>query len=146
MCIAAFLGPSEHNEIIAIAFFTIPHYARLARAATLKLRERQFVLVGRVMGARPSYINFRHVYPNVVPQLITIFPLTASTAMVIEATLSFLGLGIRPPAPSWGNMLYQGETYISTHPADVLVPAIALALTVWCLNLIGEQLRIRVSR
>ena len=146
MCIATFLGPSERNEIIAIMFFTIPNYARLARAATLKIREREFVLVGRIMGAKPRYMTLRHVYPNIVPPLITIAPLTVAIAMIVEATLSFLGLGIRPPAPSWGNMIAQGQIYMTTSPQNIVIPAIGLFITVLSLNLIGEQLRIRISR
>ena len=145
MCISAFLGPSERNEIIAISFFTIPHYSRLARAGTLKLRGRSFVLADKVMGARPRWIAARHVYPNVFPQLLTIAPITISIAMIVEATLSFLGLGIRPPAPSWGNMLAQGQSYITTQPKNIVIPAVALSLTVWCLNFMGEQLRARIS-
>lgn len=143
MCMAAVLGPSERNEIIAVSVFAIPNYARLARAATLKIRNREFVLVGQIMGASPGHMMRKHIFRNIVPGLLTVVPVTIAIAMVIEATLSFLGLGIRPPAPSLGNMIAQGQQYISSEPRLIIVPAIFLALLVTCFNLIGEQLRIR---
>lgn len=146
MCVAALLGPSERDEIIAISFFTIPNYARLSRATTLKLREREFILVGGIMGASRLHTTLRHIYPNVFPGLITVAPLTAATAMIVEATLSFLGLGVRPPAPSWGNMIASGQQFMTTDPRLIIVPAVALLATVLCLNLFAEQLRASLSR
>lgn len=146
MSVSAFLGPSERNEIFAIAFFTVPLYARLSRATTLRLREREYVLASRLMGGRPRWVTLRHVYPNVLPTLITFAPLGIGTVMLLEAALSFLGLGIRPPAPSWGNMLTTGEQYITQYPINLYEPAVALLITVVLLNLIGEQVRMRWSK
>lgn len=146
LCVSAFLGPSIINEIFAIAFFSVPAYARLSRAATLKIRESDFVIAARVAGARPEYLAFRHVYPNIFPSLVTIAPLTMATAMVVEASLSFLGAGIRPPQPSWGNLIATGQQYLSSTPREVLIPALFLFVTVLSLNLIAEQVRLRVAR
>ncbi|HVB05031.1 MAG TPA: ABC transporter permease [Acidimicrobiales bacterium] len=146
MTLVVFLGPSERNEIIAISFFAIPNYARLSRAATLKIREREYVLVGRVIGAGPRHIMIRHVFSNVLPSLLTIVPLTVAVAMIIEATLSFLGLGVRPPTPSWGNMIAQGQATMSIAPQDIIIPAVGLFLTVLFLNLTAEQWRLRISQ
>jgi peptide/nickel transport system permease protein len=146
LTVAAYLGPSESHEMLAIAFFTVPNYARLSRAAALRIRGREFILIGPIMGARPRNVCLRHVYPNILPTLTTIFPITVAAAMLIEAALSFLGLGVRPPLPSWGNMIAAGQTYIVTHPTNIIVPGVCLFLTVLTLSLIGDQIRIRLGR
>jgi peptide/nickel transport system permease protein len=145
LCVAAYLGPNERDEILAIAFFTVPSYARLARAATLRLREREFIIAGRVMGANPWRVTIRHVYPNIVPVLITVAPLTIAVSMVIEASLSFLGLGVRPPLPSWGNMIASAQDFMNQYPMYIIVPSVCLFVTVFCFNLIGEQIRNRLG-
>lgn len=146
LLISEYLGPSEFHEGIALTVLTIPNYARLSRAATLRIREREFVIAARIMGANRHHISIRHIYPNIIPSLITIFPITIAIVMLVEAALSFLGAGIRPPAPSWGNMIATGQTIIQTTPIDVIVPGAFLFVTVFSLNLIGEQLRMRFGR
>jgi peptide/nickel transport system permease protein len=143
LAVATYLGPDERNVIFAIAFFTIPAYARLARAATLKLRESNFILSSDLIGARDRYTIVRHVVPNIAGQLLTFGLLTVGVAMIIEAALSFLGLGVRPPEPTWGNMISAGQPYLSANPQIALVPAAFLFLTVVSLNLAGDALRIR---
>ena len=145
LCVAAYLGPSERDEILAIAFFTVPHYARLARAATLRLREREFILAGRVMGCSPWRVTLRHIYPNIVPVLITVAPLTIATSMVVEASLSFLGLGVSPPIPSWGNMIASAYGLMNLYPVYIIVPGVCLFVTVFCFNMVGEQIRTRLG-
>lgn len=145
LAVAAFLGPNERDEIFAIAFLTVPQYARLARAATLKVRSREFVLATRIMGGKRHHILARHIYPNIFPTLLTVAPLTIAVAMVIEAALSFLGAGIRPPAPSWGNMIAAGQSYLSTAPDNVLIPGLFLFVTVFALNVLGDQIRAKIS-
>ena len=145
LCVAAYLGPSERDEILAIAFFTVPSYARLARASTLRLREREFIVAGRVMGCNPWRLSLRHIYPNILPALITVAPLTIAVSMVIEASLSFLGLGVRPPLPSWGNMIASAQDLMSLYPAYIIVPGLFLFVTVFCFNLVGEQVRNRLG-
>ena len=143
LAIAAYLGPSERNEIIAISFFTTPGYTRYTRAATLRLRQQDFLLSSEVVGSRYVRTIFRHVIPNIAGTIMTFAFLTVAGAMLIEATLSFLGAGIRPPEASWGNMIVEGENYLSLSPQITLVPTAFLFVTVLSLNLFGDALRVR---
>lgn len=146
MAVAAYLGPDLQNIIFAISFFTVPAYARITRAQVLRIRSREYVVVARIMGARKWGVAFRHVYPNTLPTLMTFVPLSIGITMLVEAALSYLGVGIRPPAPSWGNMIAQGQAQLSLHPDDVLIPGLFLLVTVTCLNLVGEQIRLRWAK
>jgi peptide/nickel transport system permease protein len=141
LCVSTALGPNERDEILAIAFLTVPFYARLARAATLRIRGLEYVIASDVMGSTPRLTIMRHIIPNVLPSLLTIAPLTVSISMVVEAGLSFLGAGVRPPTPSWGNMIAAYQNSLSTDPRLIIVPSVALFMSVLVLNLIGEQLR-----
>jgi peptide/nickel transport system permease protein len=146
LALAAYLGPSILTLIAAISFFTVPTYARITRAQVLRNRGREYVIVARVMGGRPWYIAYRHVYPNVLPTLLTFAPLGIGVTMLVEAALSYLGVGIRPPEPSWGNMIAQAQAQLSQHPTDVIFPGLFLLVTITCLNLVGEQIRIRWAK
>jgi peptide/nickel transport system permease protein len=141
LAISAYLGPSEQNVILAIAFFTVPAYGRLARAATLQVRELGFVASSRMIGQPGIRILIRHVVPNVLPGLLTFGLVVVAVAMVVEATLDFLGLGVRPPEPTWGNMIASGQDYLSSSPWVVVIPMIFLFVTVLCLNILGDALR-----
>jgi peptide/nickel transport system permease protein len=141
--IATYLGPSELHVIWAISFFAVPAFARLSRARTLQLRESTFVLASKLVGTRDRRMIFRHIAPHVVPQLMTFALLGVAIAISIEAALSFLGLGVPPPGPSWGNMIATGQQYLYTDPDLVIIPASFLAATVASVNLIGDALRAR---
>jgi peptide/nickel transport system permease protein len=141
--IASYLGPSKQNVIFAISFFSIPAFARLARATTLKLREQVYVVAAELSGQRDTMIIVRHIVPNVAPQLLTYSLLHVGIVIVIESALSFLGVGVPPPAPSWGNMISTGQIYLATHPALVLVPSVVLFVTVVAVNVLGDALRAR---
>jgi peptide/nickel transport system permease protein len=141
--VATYLGPSMPNLIGTLAFVSIPMYARIARAATLKQREHVYISAARVAGQRDLTILFRHIAPNVAPQLLTASLLAFGIIIVVEATLSFLGLGIPPPDPTWGNMISRGQSNLSTDPALVLIPSAMLFLTVMSLNLLGDAARRR---
>ncbi|MDA8047159.1 MAG: ABC transporter permease [Actinomycetota bacterium] len=143
LTVAAYLGPSEGNVILAIAFFTVPTFGRIARAGTLQIRQRDFVLSGVLAGARSWYLIIRHVLPNILGGLMTYGLLTVGVAMIVEASLSFLGLGVRPPQPSWGGMISEGKGYLSDAPQIAFVPGAFLFLFVALLNLLGERLRSR---
>jgi peptide/nickel transport system permease protein len=145
LAIAEALGPGELHVIYALSFFAVPAFARLARAQALRLRELDFVLAARLSGNRPLRTIIGHIVPNVAPQLITFSCLGISVVILIEAALSFLGLGVRPPAPSWGDMISQGQQYLATNPNLVLVPSICLFITAASLNLLGDGLRARWS-
>jgi peptide/nickel transport system permease protein len=144
--IATYLGPSELNVIWAISFFSIPAYARLARAVTLKMRERVYIDAARMSGRSDGAILLRHIAPNVLPQLATFSLLQVGIVVMIEATLSFLGAGVGPQEASWGTMIATGQIYLSTNPALVLVPSAFLFVTVVCLNVLGDGLRSRYGR
>lgn len=141
LTIAAYLGPSLMNEIYAVSVFLIPATARIARASTLSARKEEFIVAARLSGVPEQTIIRRHVIPNISSPLLTFAILQCGTAMIIEATLSFLGLGIRPPAPSWGNMMASGQQYLAEQPWIVLVPGAFLFITIGALNLLGESLR-----
>jgi peptide/nickel transport system permease protein len=143
LAVASYLGPNEQDVIFAIAFFTTPATARLARAQTLKLREREFIVAAELAGHKARYILRRHVVPNVAPSLLTFGLTLVAVAMIIEAALDFLGLGIRPPEPSWGSMIASGQSYLSTSPWIVFVPTAFLFVTVTSLNLLGNAIRAR---
>jgi peptide/nickel transport system permease protein len=141
--IATYLGPSELHVIWAISFFSIPAFARLSRAHTLRMREQVFVVSGKLNGERDSVILARHLVPNILPNLLTFAFLGVGITIVIEASLSFLGLGVPPPQPSWGNMIADGQSYLGTNPYLVLIPSAFLFATVIALNLLSDALRVR---
>jgi peptide/nickel transport system permease protein len=145
LAVAAYLGPNERDEIFAIAFFTIPVYGRYTRAATLRLREEGFLAANRILGGRTTYILFRHVLPNIFGALMTFALVTIAGAILAEAGLSFLGAGIRPPKPSWGNMIAEGQQYLSGQPHIFLVPSAFLFVTILALNYLGDVIRERLN-
>jgi peptide/nickel transport system permease protein len=145
LAVAESLGPSQLNTIFALAFFSVPAFARISRAATLRLREQPFMVAAKLCGTRTPRILFRHITPNIAPQLITFAMLGMGVIIVIEGALSFLGLGIPPPNPSWGNMISDGQQSLSATPMLVVWPCVALFVTVLAFNLLGEMLRERWS-
>ena len=145
LAIAQGLGPSKIHAIWALCAFSVPAFARIGRAATLQVRERTFMIAARFSGAGSGRILARHVAPNIFPQLLTFALLGMGITVILEGALSFLGLGIPPPAPSWGNMIAQGQGVLSVQPRYVLLPSGALFITVVSFNLLGEGLRSRWS-
>lgn len=143
MAIAQSLGPSMGNTILALCFFSVPAFARTARAETLRLREQTFVIAARLSGARTGRVLFRHVTPNILPQLITFGLLGMGIIIVVEGALSFLRLGIPPPDPSWGNMIFQGQQVIGSAPMLVLLPSAVLFVATLSFNLLGDAMRAR---
>jgi peptide/nickel transport system permease protein len=137
----AVLGPSVRNIIIAIGLVSVPIFARLVRASTLVFRQRDFVEAARAMGASDARIVLLTILPNCLPPLTVQFTLTFATAVLTEAGLSFLGLGVRPPAPSWGMMLNTGRSVMDLAPIYPVVAGAAVFMTVLSLNLIGDGLR-----
>ncbi|HEX6519553.1 MAG TPA: ABC transporter permease [Streptosporangiaceae bacterium] len=143
LAIAEGLGPSELHVIWALCIFSVPATGRITRAATLALRERTFMLAARLAGTRGWRIIFRHVVPNIAPQLLTFSMLGVGIIIILEGALSFLGLGIPPPQPSWGSMIALGQQTLSTQPELVLIPSAFLFVTVVSLNLLSDALRER---
>lgn len=141
LALAAYLGAGLFNVIVAVAFFAIPANARLARAAALRAMANDYVTSTRLLGRGRTYILIRHVLPNIWGELMTFNFIKIGNAMIIEAILSFLGLGIRPPTPSWGSMISEGANDMSTHAWIMLVPTAFLFVAVLAVNLTGDVLR-----
>jgi peptide/nickel transport system permease protein len=145
LAIAEGLGPSEVHVIWALAVFSIPATGRIARGATIALREQTFMLAARLSGTRGWRVIARHVVPNIMPQLMTFSLLGIGVIIILEGALSFLGLGIPLPEASWGSMIAQGQQSLSASPDLVLIPSAFLFATVLALNLLSDALRERWS-
>lgn len=141
LAITAALGPSIANAMIAIGFVGTPGIARLTRGQTLSIREREFVAAARVCGATPIEIMRRHIWPNVTAPIVVQATLLMGTAIVTEAALSFLGVGVQPPTPSWGAMLRTGSQYLEVAPWIGMTSGAAIFLTVLAFNFVGDGLR-----
>jgi peptide/nickel transport system permease protein len=142
LVMAASLGPSLENTIIAIAIPLVPSVARVVRSSTLSLREQPFVEAARAVGMGEMRIAVRHVLPNTLAPLIVLATAQLGSAILTEASLSFLGLGIPEPYPSWGRMLSESAAeYVRTAPWLVIFPGVAISLTVFGTNLLGDALR-----
>jgi peptide/nickel transport system permease protein len=143
--LAQILGPSLPNTILALTAFSIPAMARMSRSATLKVMSMPYLQAAELSGSPWWRILFRHVVPNIVPQLTTFAMLGMAIVVVTEGALSFLGLGIPAPRPSWGNMIFEGQQSLSATPLLVLWPSLALLVTVLSFNLLGESIRDEVT-
>ncbi len=142
LVMAASLGPSLENTIFAIAIPLVPSVARVVRSSTLSLREQPFVEAARAVGMGEVRIAVRHVLPNTLAPLIVLATAQLGSAILTEASLSFLGLGIPEPYPSWGRMLSESAAeYVRTAPWLVIFPGVAISLTVFGTNLLGDALR-----
>jgi peptide/nickel transport system permease protein len=137
----ATLGTSLTNVIWAIAIVRIPGFARVARSCALSIREEEYVLAARAIGAQNSRVIFRHVLPNSMAPLIVMATISLAIAILVEATLSFLGLGTQPPTPSWGRMLNDARGYMQRSAWMSVFPGFAIAITVFSLNVFGDGLR-----
>ena len=142
---AAVLGPGVENVVIALVVVGWVSYARLARAQTLSLRRREHVLAARALGAGHGRILLRHVLPLVLAPLGVEMSFGVAGAVISEAGLSFLGLGVQPPADSWGSMIREGTRYMLVAPHLVLAPGIALMLVVLAVNRLGDHWRDRLD-
>ncbi|NDL56485.1 ABC transporter permease [Phytoactinopolyspora mesophila] len=143
--LAQILGPSLPNTILALSAFSIPAVARISRAATMKVMSMPYLQAAELSGSPWWRILFRHVVPNIVPQLTTFAMLGMAIVVVTEGALSFLGLGIPAPRPSWGNMIFDAQQSLSATPMLVLWPSLALLVTVLSFNLLGESIRDEVT-
>ena len=141
IAIVAVLGPGLINALLAIAFVSIPVYARIVRASVLQIKEQDFVSAARALGASPLGILAGHVLPNALTPLIVQGTLGVASAILSAAALSFLGLGAAPPTPEWGLMLGEERNSVFNAPHLVFIPGIAIMLTVLAFNLLGDGLR-----
>jgi peptide/nickel transport system permease protein len=141
VAVVAFLGPSLVNLIIALALAGWTNYARLVRAQVMAMKEREFVQAARSLGAGDMRLLLRHIFPNIVQPLIVQAAIGMAAAVLAEATLSFLGLGVQPPIATWGSMLNAARSHLFESPYLVAFPAAAVALCVLAFNLLGDGLR-----
>ena len=136
-----FAGPTIINLVLVIAFYTIPQFTRVARANTLLYAQREFVVAARAQGASHLRILLRELLPNVMVPVAAYSLLVMSFTIVLEGTLSFLGVGIPPPTPTWGRMISEGLDELSENPFISMYPSLFMFLTILSLNLMGDRLR-----
>jgi peptide/nickel transport system permease protein len=141
IAMAAFLGPSLSNAMIAIGVTATPIFIRLTRGQVISVKVEDYVEAARSVGNTPFMIAFRHILPNIAPQVLVQATLTIATAIIAEAALSFLGLGQQPPQPSWGAMLNTAQRFLSSAPWMAVFPGLAIFVTVLSFNLLGDGLR-----
>ena len=141
LVLVAFLGASIHNVILALAISYCPVFIRMARSSSISLREREFVLASKALGASAFGIIWRNIIPNTVPLLLTQVTLSFSSAILFEAALSFLGLGVQPPTPSWGNMLAEGRQFMLMASWLTVLPGLTISVVVIGINLLGDAMR-----
>jgi len=141
LAIVAYLGQSVANVIIVLAILTVPAITRIARAATLAVREREFVTAARALGASHARILLKEILPNILLPLGAFFLVLVAITIVAESILSFLGLGVPLPTPSWGGMIAEGRDSLGDWPHIAFIPAGVMFLTVLAFNLVGDTLR-----
>jgi ABC-type dipeptide/oligopeptide/nickel transport system permease subunit len=141
LAVIAVLGPSLVNMIIVLGVADWPLYARVIRAETMAIREREFVLAGRALGMSHFRIIFNQILPNLVSVIVVIATLQVARVIILESFLSFLGLGVQPPTPAWGNMLGEGRVYMLNSWWIATFPGLAIFITTLTINLMGNALR-----
>jgi peptide/nickel transport system permease protein len=145
IALVAVLGPSLTNVVLALTAIGWVGYARLVRGQVLKARELEFVQAARALGARPARLLARHIIPTAIPALVVQATLGMAGAILAEAALSFLGLGVQPPTPSWGTMINGGRVHLIDAPHLTVFPGLAIALLVLGFNFLGDGLRDRLD-
>ncbi|MEK4385430.1 ABC transporter permease [Solibacillus sp. FSL W7-1464] len=141
LAIVAVLGANITNTMIAIGIVFTPVFTRTVRAATISVKENEYIQSAVAIGVKPFQIIIRHVIPNILAPFIVQVTLALSGAILTEAALSFLGLGVQPPNPSWGSMLNESRTYMEFAPWTIVFPTVAIVFTIFCFNLLGDSLR-----
>jgi peptide/nickel transport system permease protein len=141
LLVVATLGPSLQNIVMVLALTCWVRYARIVRGQVLALRDREFMLAVRAAGAGPWRAMLRHILPNVLTPVLVVGTLELARVILLEAALSFLGLGVQPPFPSWGRMLAEGRNYMASAWWIAAFPGLAIMLTVLAVNLLGDWLR-----
>lgn len=141
LLVAAVLGGGIQNVIIALSITTIPTYARVSCGVTISLRENDFILIERTMGAGNARILLTHILPNAIPPLLVLMTMQLGSLILAEAGLSFLGIGIEAPTAAWGSMVADGYKYLLKNPVLSFAPGIAIMLVVFGFNMVGDGLR-----
>ena len=143
--VVAALGASQRTIILTVGSIFVPRFARLVRGSVLALKEEEFVLASRSVGASPTRVMAKHILPNCIAPILVQITLTISVAILVEAGLSYLGLGVQPPAATWGNMLKQAQSFPRQAPWYVIAPGACIFFVVLSLNLLGDALRDRLD-
>jgi peptide/nickel transport system permease protein len=143
--ITALAGPGAGNAMLAIGIFNIPVFARITRGAALAVREQDFIAAARAVGRSEAAVMWRHVLPNIAAVLLVQVTIQFALAIVADAGLAYVGLGVQPPQPSWGRMLNDAQTFVYKAPLLAVFPGLAITLAVLGLNLLGDGLRDRLD-
>lgn len=141
LLIVAMLGPSMTNIILAIALTSVPAFARIARAPTIAVKEREYIEACRALGYSDTRIMGGHILPNIFPEILVMASLWLANAIRTEASLAFIGLGVKPPTPTWGGMIREGFENILDSAWLAIAPGLAILIVVFALNLLGDGLR-----
>jgi len=141
IAIVAFLGGGLFNLMLAVGIASVPVFARLVRGEVLAQRGRDYIEAARALGAGGGRVMIRHILPNSASSIVVLSTLRISTAILTESSLSFLGLGVAPPTPTWGNMIAEGTKFLQTAPWISIIPGAAIMITVLSFNLLGDGLR-----
>ncbi|WP_425058965.1 Glutathione transport system permease protein GsiD [Sporomusa carbonis] len=146
IAIIAILGPGLHNVIVAVAIYTVPQFIRIIRGSTLALKNMMYIEAARAVGIPDRLIIWKHIFPGTFSIALVYFTMRIGTAILIAASLSFLGLGAQPPLPEWGAMLSSGREYLMSAPHVALFPGLAILITCLAFNLFGDGLRDALDR
>src|SRR5690606_22773857 len=141
LLVAALFSPGPGTLILVLAFLTWTATTRLVRGETFSIRERDYILSARAIGATDFQIMFRHILPNLFSITVVTLAINIGNVILIESALSFLGVGVHPPTPTWGNMLSNSRTFFKQGPHLVIFPGLLIMITVLCLYIIGDGLR-----
>jgi len=141
LAIAAMLGGGLETVLISLGAAMMPTYCRVMFGQVTSLKNNDYILAARAGGSGSPRIMFRHLLPNSLPPLIVLLSINLGTAILMEASLSYLGIGILPPTPTWGNMVSTSQRFLLSHPQLALAPGIAILLVVLAFNMVGDGLR-----
>lgn len=141
LSLAAILGPSIINLIIVMALTGWMAYARVVRSSVLSIKNQEYISAAQAVGVTHSRIVFRHILPNIVAPVLVLFTFGFAQFIILESALSFLGLGVPPPTPTWGRMLFDGRDVLTVAPWAITFPGLAIMLTVLAVNFVGDGLR-----
>ena len=141
MLIIAMLGVNTFNAMLAISIWSIPSFARMVRGKVLQVKEEDYIMATRSLGAKDSRIIFIHILKNCLPVIIVIATMRMAPSIISISTLSYLGMGVVPPKPEWGGMIAAGKQYLWDAPSLIFIPGVAVMITVICFNILGDKLR-----
>ncbi len=141
MLIIAMFGVSTFNAMLAISIWSIPSFARMVRGRVLQIKEEDYIMATRSLGARDGRILFIHILKNCLPTIIVIATMRMASSIISISTLSYLGMGVTPPRPEWGGMIAAAKEYMWQRPSMIVIPGLAVMITVICFNILGDKLR-----